>query len=928
VRYSWNEITARAEKFATEWSDATYEKGESQTFWTELLEVFGINRKRAGGYFEYAVKLAAKKYGFIDMFLPGKLLVEQKSAGRDLGSAQGQALGYLDGLVDYDLPELIVACDFQTFQVLDLETREITSFALADLSKHVHLFALLVDEAPKKYEEQNPVNREAAERMAALHNVLSDSGYKGHKLELLLVRLVFCLFAEDSQIFESNQFKNFISDRTHNDGTDLGPRLNKLFEVLNTPPEERSSKLDEDLAAFRYINGGLFAETTVAADFDAPLRLTLLQATRTDWSKVSPAIFGAMFQGVMDDKKRHDVGAHYTSEENILRVIKPLFLDGLYAEFEPLAKRRERSRQERPEDPRTRAARVARLSEFHDKIASLDFLDPACGCGNFLAIAYREVRRLEHRVVAAMSEGTTLVDVRDLLRVRVEQFHGIEIEEFPSLIARTALWLTDHQMNLEASAQLGLHYTRLPLTDGGDIHWANALTKPWHEMFDLQQIDFIMGNPPFLGSRQMEKSQKTEVRAVAKGFKQPGFLDYVTAWYILADKALDQNPKIEVAFVSTNSISQGEQPGILWPKLLSNGAHINFAHRTFQWQNGARGVAQVQCIIVGFARSARSQKQLFEYPEVTGEPVLRLVDSISPYLIEGDEFVVGNRERQISGQLEMAFGNMPADKGFLRLSPEERLDFIEREAGSEKWILPCIGSIEFIRGQMRYCLWLEGILPSELKAMPLVYDRVVETKKVREGSSRPELANIPHLFAQITQSPKTRFLMIPRYSSERRSYIPMGFFEPGTVTTDACVAVTDAPLWLFGLITSQMHMDWMRLVAGRLESRYRYSKDVVYNNFVFPDITEEQQKTLSQLSQAVLDARALTPDETYSNLYDDVLMPAELRKAHHAVDLFVDKLYRVEPFESWEERVALLLKLNKSREEALAKVDVGSRLVD
>jgi type I restriction-modification system DNA methylase subunit len=913
MRHSWNEITARAGKFASDWSGTTYEKGESQTFWTELLEVFGINRKRAGGYFEYGVKLAGKKYEFIDMFLPGKLLVEQKSAGRDLGNAQDQALGYLDGLVDYDLPELIVACDFGSFQVLNLETREVTSFTLADLAKHVHLFALLVDEAPKKYEEQNPVNREAAERMAALHNVLADSGYKGHKLELLLVRLVFCLFAEDSQIFEAEQFSNFIRDRTHDDGTDLGPRLNKLFEVLNTPPEERSSKLDDDLSGFRYINGGLFSETTVAADFDAPLRLTLLQATRTDWSKVSPAIFGAMFQGVMDDRTRHDVGAHYTSEENILRVIKPLFLDGLYAEFEPLASRRARSMQERPEDPRTRAARMARLSDFHDKIASLDFLDPACGCGNFLAIAYREVRRLEHRVVAAMSAGTALVDVRDLLRVRVEQFHGVEIEEFPSLIARTALWLTDHQMNLEASAQLGTHYTRLPLTDGGDIHWSNALTRPWDEMFDPEQIDFIMGNPPFLGSRQMEKSQKAELRAIAKGFPQAGFLDYVTAWYILADRFLDRNPNIEVAFVSTNSISQGEQPGILWPRLLRNGTHINFAHRTFQWQNGAKGVAQVQCVIIGFARIAHARKQLFEYPDVAGEPILRLVDSISPYLIEGDEFVVGNRERQISGQLEMAFGNMPADKGFLRLSPGERLDFINREPESEKWILPCIGSIEFIRGQMRYCLWLEGILPSQLKAMPLVYERVLETKKVREESSRPELAAVPHLFAQITQSPRTSFLMIPRYSSERRSYIPMGFFEPGTVTTDACVAVTDAPLWLFGLLTSQMHMDWMRLVAGRLESRYRYSKDVVYNNFVFPKISEEDQLKLAELSQRILDARALTPDETYADLYDDVLMPAELRKAHHAVDLFVDELYRKEPFEGWEDRVALLLRLNKGQ---------------
>lgn len=913
MRHSWNEISARAEKFATDWADATYEKGESQTFWTELLEVFGVNRKRSGGYFEYAVKLAGKKYGFIDMFLPGKMLVEQKSAGRDLGNAQGQALGYLDGLVDYDLPEVVISCDFQSFQILDLASREVTSFDLADLPKYVRHFAVLVDQVPQKYEEHNPVNRDAAERMAALHNVLADAGYIGHKLELLLVRLVFCLFAEDSQIFEPRQFESFIRDRTHADGTDLGPRLNKLFEVLNTPVSERSSMLDEDIAAFPYINGGLFAETTLAADFDGTLRLTLLQASLPDWSKVSPAIFGAMFQGVMDEKKRHDVGAHYTSEENILRVIKPLFLDDLYAEFEPLAARRSRSRQERPEDSRTRERRLARLSEFHNKIASLDLLDPACGCGNFLVIAYRELRRLEHRVVAAMSEGTALLDVRDLLRVRVEQFHGVEIEEFPALIARTALWLTDHQMNLEASAQLGMHYTRLPLTDGGDIHWSNALTKPWEEMFEPGKINYIMGNPPFIGSRTMDKSQKGEVRAIAKGLKQAGFLDYVTAWYLLADRFLDMNPAIEVAFVSTNSISQGEQPSIIWPRLFENGAHINFAHRTFQWANAARGQAQVHCIIIGFARHARAQKQLFDYPDIKGEPVLQLVDSINPYLIAGDQYVVGNRGDQIDGELKMAFGNMAADGGFFFLSSEERAELIREEPGAEKWIKRCVGSVEFIRKQERYCLWLVGISPTELTSLKLVYERVKNVKAVREISSRPDLANIPHLFAQRTQSPDESFLLIPSASSVTRRYVPMGFYEKDMVCTNLVLAIQDASLALFAVLTSEMHMDWLRVVGGRLKSDYRYSKEVVYNNFIFPERTAMQTAELEKLGQRVLDARGLYPDDSLAVLYDEVTMPTELRKAHAMIDAYVDKLYRDEAFERSEQRVKFLLDLHEAR---------------
>jgi len=911
MRPSWNEITARAGKFAIDWNDATYEKGDSQTFWTELLEVFGVNRKRTGGYFEYAVKLAGKKYGFIDMFLPGKLLVEQKSAGRDLGSAQGQALRYLDGIVDYDLPEVIVSSDFQTFQVLDLKTRDVTSFPLADLAKHVRLFAVLVDQAPQKYEEQNPVNKEAAERMAALHNVLSASGYVGHKLELLLVRLVFCLFAEDSEIFEQRQFENFVRNRTHEDGTDLGPRLNKLFEVLNTPLDQRSTMLDDEIAAFPYINGGLFGDTTMAADFDAELRLTLLQASRPDWSKVSPAIFGAMFQGVMDDKKRHDLGAHYTSEENILRVIKPLFLDDLYAEFEPLAARRARSRQERPEDPQTRKRRLSQLSEFHDKIAGLDFLDPACGCGNFLVIAYRELRRLEHKVVAAMSDGTTLVDVRELLRVRVEQFHGIEIEEFPALVAGTALWLTDHQMNREASAQLGMHYTRLPLTDGGDIHWSNALTKPWTDMFDPQKIDYIMGNPPFNGSRTMEAVQKLELKAVAKGFKHVGFLDFVTAWYILADRFLDQNPAIEVALVSTNSVAQGEQPSIVWPTFYKNGNHINFAHRTFRWTNGASGQANVHCVIVGFGRKKRAQKQLFDYPDISGEPVLELVTAISPYLIEGNEHVVTTRDRQISGQAEIAWGNMPADEGNLLLNEDEKRDLIAREPAAEKWIYPCLGSREFLSGKARYCLWLEGSTLTERKAMPLVLERVQKVQNIRLKSARPALADIPHLFAQITQSPKEPFLLIPAHSSARREYVPMGFYEAGTVATNACLVVPNAAIWQFAVLTSSMHMAWLGVVGGRIKSDFRYSKDVVYNNFVFPRIGDKEKLKLTELGQQVLNARELEFGEPMSNLYDPLLMPAALRKAHHAIDEYVERLYQAEPFKTWEERVGHLLDLHQ-----------------
>ena len=876
-----------------------YEKGESQTFWTQLLEVFGIDRRRAGGYFEYAVRLAGNKHGFIDMFLPGKLLVEQKSAGRDLTRAQRQALSYLDGIPDHDLPLAIIASDFQTFQFLDLDTRKVVSFPLSELQHHVRLLGFLVDEPIRVVEEQSPVNRDAAERMARLHQALYHSGYVGHRLEVFLVRLMFCHFADDAGIFEpAGTFESYLRNRTSPDGTDVGPRLSKLFEVLNTPHDERSSLLDADLAAFPYINGGLFAETIPVPDFDAGMRHQLLLTTKPDWSKVSPAIFGSMFQGVMDEDARHDVGAHYTSEENILRVIKPLFLDDLYAEFEAIPHNR---------------LRASNLAKFLDKLGRLGFMDPACGCGNFLVIAYRELRRLEHRVLAEIQgDRVTLTDVSDLLKVRVEQFSGIEVLEFPALIAQTALWLTDHQMNREASERFGMHYSRIPLTDGAHIVCANALKVDWNDVRPAAETNYILGNPPFLGSRTMDKGQKAELREVAKGLPEAGFLDFVVGWYLLADKYTELNPDIRVAFVSTNSISQGEQPGIFWPRLLKNGQHINFAHQTFTWKNDARGVAHVHCVIVGFSRRPDKVKQLYSYTDGRGEPILELVPSISPYLIAGDEYVVRNRQTQVSGAPKMAFGNMAADGGHLLLTREERDSLIAREPAATDWILPFVGAREFINGIERYCLWLDGITAGQLRVMPAVYERVAKVREVRAASARPQLADIPHLFAQITQRPDRPFLLIPRASSSRREYVPMGFFTGGVVASDACLTIEGADLYDFGILTSQMHMDWLRTVGGRLKSDVRYSKDVVYNNFVFPEADEHDRSMLATLAKRILDLRAAHPTDTLADLYDPTVMPARLASAHRALDAFVDRLYRAERFESSAERVEHLLALRRA----------------
>lgn len=468
-------------------------------------------------------------------------------------------------------------------------------------------------------------------------------------------------------------------------------------------------------------------------------------------------------------------------------------------------------------------------------------------------------------------------------------------------------------MNLEASERFGMHYSRIPLTEGAHIVCADALKVDWDDVRPAAETDYVLGNPPFLGSRTMDSGQKAAIRAVAKGLPQAGFLDFVVAWYLLADVYAGLNPDIRVAFVSTNSISQGEQPGIFWPRLFKNGQHLNFAHRTFTWTNDARGVAHVHCIIVGFSRRPDKVKELYAYADGRGEPILELVPSISPYLIPGDEFVVGNQQTQISSAPKMAFGNMPADGGHLLMTREERDTLIAREPAAADWVLPFVGAREFINGLERFCLWLDGISAGQLRAMPRVYERVAAVRAERETSSRPQLADIPHLFAQITQRPDRPFLLIPSASSSRRTYVPMGFYDGGVVASNLCLAIEGASLYDFGILTSQMHMDWLRVVGGRLKSDVRYSKDVVYNNFVFPTVTDEQRAHLSTLAQRILDARAAHPTDTLADLYDPTVMPANLAAAHRAVDAYVDTLYRDEPFEDSSERVDLLLRLRRAK---------------
>ncbi len=905
---SWNEIESRAVAFASRWAGETYEKGESQSFWSEFLDVFGVDRRRHGAFFEYAIKKSGGQQGFIDLFWPGKLLAEQKSGGRDLGDAKVQAYDYLPNMPDADLPLGIVVSDFATFRFIDLESKAETEFVLADLPKQVRLFGFLVGQQSRQLAEEEPVNRQAAEAMARLHNALREDNYTGHDLELLLVRLVFCFFADDAGIFARKSLEEYLERRTAPDGSDFGSRMREFFEVLRTPEDQRQSSLDQDLASFPYINGGLFAESLRTPSFRSDMRQQVLMAMRLDWSKVSPAIFGSMFQGVMDEAERRNLGAHYTSEANILKVIKPLFLDGLYEEFA----RVKRSK--------------AKLAEFHDKLAGLTFLDPACGSGNFLVITYRELRRLEHKVIDLLYkdkgnifDASGLEGVGSRVRVNVDQMNGIEIEEFPALIAQTALWLTDHQMNMEFSQLSGSTFKRLPLTKSANIVNANALQQDWTEVIEPQKLDFIIGNPPFIGAKIMSQTQRDEVKAVFNGQDKVGVLDFVSAWYAKAARMMDSNPAVRAALVSTNSITQGEQVGILWKYLFDLHIAINFAHRTFKWTNDAKGVAAVYCVIIGFSKDSHQAKDkyIFDYPDIRGEAVEQSVEHINPYLVNAPDVLIQSRSKPICDVPVMVSGNKPIDGGNYLFTPQEKAEFLQLELNAEKFFKRWLGGVEFLNGIERWYLYLDEASPSELKTMPHVLKRIEAVRQYRlssPSSSTRKIADYPTRFHTRFIS-KSNYIALPEVSSERRNYIPIQFLGPDVLCSNKLRLVDHANLYEFAVLTSGMHMSWTRAVTGRLKSDYQYSKDIVYNNFVWPEnVTEDQKSEIETLAQAILATRGNYPNSTLADLYDPLTMPPDLLKAHKSLDKAIDKLYRKKPFADDAERVALLFNKYKERD--------------
>jgi hypothetical protein len=891
---SWNEIKTRALAFSKEWQNDSSEDAEAKSFWDSFFNVFGISRKRVAS-FEEPVKKLGDKHGYIDLFWKGVLIVEHKSRGKSLDKAYSQALDYFPGVTERDLPKYVIVSDFARFRLYNLEEKEQHEFDLKDLHKNARLFGFIAGYQTHKIQEQDPVNIKAAEQMGKLHDQMKDSGYFGHPLELYLVRLLFCLFAEDTGIFERQQFKDYIEERTGEDGSDLAHHISTLFQVLNTPREKRLTNLDEQLAAFPYVNGKLFEEMLPTAGFDSAMRQELLNCCALDWSRISPAIFGSLFQSIMDKAARRNLGAHYTSEENILKLIKPLFLDALWEEFEKVKNNKNR------------------LFEFHKKLRRLNFLDPACGCGNFLVIAYRELRLLELEVLrASRTSEQSLLDVHSLINLNVDQFFGIEIEEFPAQIAQVALWLMDHQMNLLVSEEFGLYFVRIPLETSSTIVCGNALTIDWETVVSARHVSYIMGNPPFVGAKFVNEEQRKDVDLVFGNMKNAGVLDYVAAWYVKAARFI-KGTKICCAFVSTSSITQGEQVGVLWNWMLAEGIKIFFAHRTFQWNNEARGKAAVHCVIIGFADFEVSPKWLFEYEDIKGDAHSSQAKNINPYLIDGPNVIAEGRMSPICAVFPIANGSIPADGGNLILSPEEKNDLIAKEPAAARWLKTYLGAEGFIHNEIRYCLWLVDCSPVELKKMPLVLERIKAVRAMRQASSKlatQEKANTPTLFTENRQPKTGHYLAIPRTSSENRRYLPIGYLSSDIVAANDLQIVPDAILYSFGILISAMHKSWADITSGRLESRIRYSVKYTYNTFPWPENpTEKQKQAIEAAAQAVLDARAQFPESTLADLYDPLTMPPVLLKAHQHLDKTVDAAYGKTNFQTEAQRVAYLFEL-------------------
>lgn len=926
MKLSWNEIRQRAIKFGRDWADASDERAEAQTFWNELFEVFGRSRRHVAAY-ENPVKNIKGKYSFIDLFWPGTMIAEHKSRGRSLDKAESQAFDYVRSLINdgrsEQVPRYIIVSDFENIVINDTEEDRAVAFPVADLHKHIREFAFIAGYKQVVTDPEDPVNIQAAERLAKLKDALEDGGYPAHDLERFMVRILFCLFAEDTGLLgEPDSFRLYIENTTKPDGSDLGVHIAKWFEVLNLPSDKRSKHLDEQLAGLRYVNGELFADRLPFANFNRDMRDRLLACCNFDWSQISPAVFGSLFQAIMTPKERRQIGAHYTSERDIMKVIRSLFLDDLRERFEKIRNSK------------------SELRKFHAELARINILDPACGCGNFLVVSYRELRRLEIDVLKALypksTEEAGLFNLPSEMIIDVDQMHGIEIEEWPAQIAKVALWLIDHQMNTEASLAFGEAFARLPLTHSANIVHANALRIDWNDVIPAEQCSYVLGNPPFVGAKHLSRSQRSDMTAVWADTKNAGLLDYVTAWYLHAADYCQDWP-VKIGFVSTNSICQGEQAGVLWHEMFRRGVSIFTAHRTFPWISEARGKAHVHCVIVGFTKLDPSSfsATIHDYDE-RGEPVGKfLARSITPYLTDGHPRAILNRDSPISSRASIGIGNKPIDGGYLLFDPERLEAFLELEPAARSYFRRWYGSRELLRDVERWILWLGDASPNEISNLSRCKALLASVRDYRLGATGPykdpdklpengrsvgtvKLADTPSRF-HVENHPVGEFLVIPRHYSQVYARVPVAIIDSDRgMVGDACLVVNTSDRFTFGILISWQHHAWVRAIAGRLKSDIRYSATLVYNNFPWPtSATEKQREAVEACAQGVLDARAKYPDASLADLYDPLSMPKELQRAHAALDRAVDKCYRPQPFPDERRRFEYLFQLWEELERPL-----------
>jgi methylase len=838
--------------------------------------------------------------GYIDAT---KVLIEQKGANKDLSKAIKQSDGsfltpfqqakrYSANLPYSKQPRWIITCNFKEFYVYDMEKPhgEPTVIRLEDLEKEAYRLEFIVGTSNEHLEREMAISMEAGEIVREIYSGLlkqyknPDNPESLHAMNQLIVRLVFCFYAEDAGMFgKKTMFHDYLARFS---SRDFRRGLLDLFNVLNTPIDERDPYLDDELSAFPYVNGGMFAENNLEVpQFTDELRESILEhaSSSFDWSEISPTIFGAVFESTLNPETRRSGGMHYTSIENIHKVIDPLFLDALKEELNEIRQIKQP------------ATLKKRAQQFQEKLSRLVFFDPACGSGNFLTETYLSLRRLENEAIKLYVGDTVLLDVGyDLVKVKISQLYGIEINDFAVSVANAALWIAESQMLEETMSIVYSNIDFLPIKSYSNIVEGNALRLNWEEIVPKEKLSYIIGNPPFVGHSIQNEQQKKEIRSIyvdenGKEYNLAGKIDYVAGWYFKA-ASLISNTNIKVAFVSTNSICQGEQVVGVWQPLYKRfGVNIDFAYQTFKWGSEAKDKAAVHCVIVGFSTTHNNEKkQLFSSTDK-----LDLVDNINPYLLSGETIFVESVKEPICQVSPMYFGSKPTDGGYFFLTPEEKQEIIKKEPQSGKYIRKVLGAQEYINDIERYCLWLEGITPSELKNSPMIYERVKKVREFRLASkaeSTRKFAVRPTEFKQNAQ-PNTPYLIIPSVSSENRRYVPIGYIQPEVIATNATQIIPNATLYEFGVITSNVHMAWMRIVAGRLKSDYRYSSTIVYNTFPWPTVTEEQKKFIANTAQGILDARALYPDCSLADLYDELTMPVELRKAHQANDIAVMKAY-------------------------------------